>query len=806
MSPLAERDIPMQRPHSSCRRVLRAPVRIALALVLLAGCGSSDGGGGSSSTPTATPVPTLTPTLHAGAFFAPVPFALSPDTGTDLGVPPAVAALQQGSTAGATGLPTFAHYFYLVNGTGIPSPAVDFTPNVLTVSAAAPFGAPWPNGTVTVSVEPFNAQATGRQLWKAVAGTQGGVFLRSAVSFEVDNDTTPNPLTGFGPAADALDLGSIAGGDPAIYWNQKASPTGDNSAFQQWVYDSTTAQLTNVASGAQLTDSGVGGGSAPGNQWYAFPNYYLEQVVAQPDSNPPFPTFPFPPPTAPGTPDPNATPAPAPDAAGEQAAYDYLSRLLYPGGTPPSCTINGVTYDGIRCAYSDLNNAALLSTCAATCLDQFLALPELPEGLPASVSVTDWAAVTWQIYQECLYASQVQTTFYAYNTIFTDVFLEDESKVPTLADDLGLSASQSVNVVVLDVIEGVLYTLLSATGDPAAGVFANLMSMGVNSALAEGGATSENLQQTIVTTVADLYSELGDALQVLTEESSNGQTAILQDWGRLRLVGPLTEIAGYNGLGLTADDEAAIQAAAAKGYSVTVMQQLLPLAYVLNVDVATPAQSYTDIPSYDQYSYSTWGTNYGSYNLGYLYELKRPSNYPSSQVMQTDIFDNGGNPWELFNAINGWRGLALSSQNFSCYGAVATVYNATPNDLVVIATAPQGLLAEAGGDFNAGGGDEQGTGGPVALPLPAYGYVPMFAATNGPNERNMTVNVEILDNTYSTENAVLSFTFGMDGCSGHAPLDIWNINFVDGYSYAPAFYSRTNSNYPQGMWVTVSKQ
>lgn len=783
--------------------------RAAMALLVVVaamatGCGS-DGGGGGGATPTPTRTAVPTPTLRIASSFAAVAPPLSPDDiGGILAAPPAPSAV---AAVGASTAAAFAHWFYLVNGENLPEQGSSALPGVLTVTGEAPNGAPAPNGGTLVGVRTLIAQANGQQLWKAVDAGNGNAFLRSAVSFSLGS-SYPSLLTGWGAGGAPLDLGYVGGWGAAIYWNQLQSPTGNATAFEQWRYATASAQLGNALGGELYNDSGtveVGSATvAPGNQWYAFPNYLLEQVVAQPDADPPFPTFPIPAPTSASTPAAGATPTPTPDAAGEQAAYDYLSDLFISGSADQSCEIEGAQYTGIRCNYTDLDDTATFTLCASTCLAQYLALPNLPADLPSNVSVSDWAAVTWQLYQECLYVSQVQATFTTYNSIFAQVFESDASQIPNLADDVGLSASTSVNVVALDVIEGVLYTLLSATGDAGAGVFANLMSMGVNTGLAAGGDNAAALTQEITTTAAELYDDLGKQVAFLGQQADNGENAILQDWGRLQIIGPLTQRTGYNSLGITDEQESAIVEAAAKGYALTVMQQLLPLAYRSNLNVAGTFTQFADIPSYDQAAYYTFGADTLNYNTGYLNNWDHLQNYPSQTVMQTDIYDNGGNAFELFNGLNGWKQLDIAFNNFGCYGAVLTLFNATPNDLWVTVVAPQGLIATPGAEFSAGGVTEGGTGGPWTAELRPYGYLPIFTATNGASEKNLTVDVQIFDYAYSTTASVASFDFGTDGCAGHAPINAWEVNAIDGYGFwPPSFVAQTNSDQPQGIWAQV---
>jgi len=108
------------------------------------------------------------------------------------------------------------------------------------------------------------------------------------------------------------------------------------------------------------------------------------------------------------------------------------------------------------------------------------------------------------------------------------------------------------------------------------------------------------------------------------------------------------------------------ETAAIKGYMVAVMAQLMTVApWSLFWQVANSITTPNDIlfpnppGSYDQYSYSAFGSITGSYNSSLLAtpNLTQKISYPDSQVINTDILDNGGNAFELFNGINLWASL-----------------------------------------------------------------------------------------------------------------------------------------------------
>src|SRR5262249_867829 len=131
-------------------------------------------------------------------------------------------------------------------------------------------------------------------------------------------------------------------------------PAGDNSCFQQWSYDTSTAQLTNC-SGGQLYDASSGltvgtGSSAPANQWYPVANYHLSTVVERPNASPLFPAW---------TPN-------------QQPAYNWISEQPTVNAIGPcvpvavgvgSNQMTGQCFTGVRNEYQNVNfNAGLTNT------------------------------------------------------------------------------------------------------------------------------------------------------------------------------------------------------------------------------------------------------------------------------------------------------------------------------------------------------------------------------------------------------------------------------------------------------------
>jgi hypothetical protein len=785
-------------------------VTLALSIILLVleavGCGSSSG-----PIIVQAPNPPAHSNIKPGSFFTPVPPALSPNTIWHQPLSGSASIMDAGRTfrpgAGETSAPILNHYFYLVNGVmangqplpiGAGAPAPSSTPVVLTVNGAAPNGATNPNGGGAVEVTPLSSGGPGAQLWKAVAAsTPGHFYLRSAQSFTASqaNIGTFNMLIGYGAPypytagggdaqALALDLGFLSGWGTAIYINQQFSPTGDASAFQQWTYDNATGQLTNVQAGGQLYNSseaaGVASqGPAPANQWYTYPNYFLEQVVSQPNSSPPFPAF-------------SSNAGSGTDAAGQQAAYDYISAQVLGPGVTLGCFYEETSYTGIRCDYINLSATSILTTCAAN--TSSLSPPVNPgsfNGVP--ISGADWSAVYPQLHAECQYAADVQVMFNGFNTVLNFVFNQDSDAITPLAIDVGLSASQKLQVVPIDLVEGMVYTILNAFGGIAGGqigiglgILANLISTATTSVLA---SPRETLSQKVATTVGNLYSDLGQQFLALQQQENNGENAILEDWGRLSQIGPQSEIAGYNGLGLSSAIISDIETQAIQGYKVAVMQQLMPLAYLLDASFAnlgTPTGLNTS--SYNNYSYSTFGSNSENNNQSNF------NNSPSLQVMQTDIFGNGADPFEVFNAINGWAPLTVNfAGGINCSIAAITLFNATANDFAVSITPSEGTIALPGTNQVS---CECSWSGPELRP---YGYVTLYAGANTSAEHLQ----DTVDISLGGARAGSLSVGGSGFCSDSASLDV-SATPAAGFGFAGVQKQvPVAHNGDGGVWATI---
>jgi hypothetical protein len=783
-------------PLGARRALLLMAAVMALAVAATIGCGSSGGG--------FTAVVPARPFAPAKA----VPLAVTID-------------------------PNLPHWFILVNGSSVPSPMALFTPSVLMVNGTGPAGSPNPNSGTPVGVVPMTLVSnpipqaspsaapttvpfsfTGAQVWQAVAGTQSGYdYLRSGESFTADRTNNPvgSLMLGYGATQAVLELGYLPSWSTAIYLDQSASPTGDNSCFEQWSYDPKTAQLTNCA-GGQLYDNGgtvaVGSGtSAPGNQWYPLPNYELEEIAFAPNSSPSFPAW----------------------TINQQNAYNWVSQQET---TPATCNVavgvganqQTLSFSGVRCEYQNDPAAAL------AVLQVNIGNLQYPAATPSPYfAASDLTAVQNQLNQEITYVVDVQSLFQKINTVLETVFLENSVTVTQVENDLAVSSTATPHIVAAQIAEGTVYTVLSALGGVAA-IGANVMAAVFDTTL----VSQPSFAQEVGGTVGQLEDNLKTQFNYMKDALTADYNTIVYDWNRLRVVGPETQQSGYWGLYWPDTYTDTIVPYMVNGYEINVVKSLLPLVYNLHPIVgqtSTEANPYgpagNDPPSYAQYAWdfgsgattaapTSSQTNWsGYYNQGYWETGAVTHSYPSSTVMQDDLLDLGANPFEIFSGINGWSGNGTGTVyylNLSCMGVVVTLFNGTLRDLWVNYTTKQGEESGPGHDFGAvlaqGFSSTYSLGGlkgTAWAELRPYGYTTMFFAQDNVTPTNQTGSIEVFDTNYSTTNPVASFQEGQDGCTADSKTNIHKGAFTaDNYSWSGGLQLRGQSTgEPGGVWGTL---
>jgi hypothetical protein len=845
------------------------PVRAVLfAVVALLSAASVIACSGTVVTP-AAPKPGSTghggSKIGRGAHFVAILPPLSPDSPYTLpsyALPQNRAAFRHAASSSL--IPVSDHWFFLVNGyqlaTPIPgrpgsAPVPQTTPFVLAVNGALPNGAPGPNGGMAVGVVPLGA-ASGATLWKIVPVAPGntnprqGFFLRSEESFlplqpSVSGSPVPNVkpsaglypslLTGWAASDVDLDLGVVPNWNTGVYMNQNVYPFAGGVAatnFQQWFYNPSNGTLNN-GNGGSLTMScamPITGQSCVGTQspsgavsrWYAYPNYKLSLVLAEPTPGPAFPM-------------PSVTSAPGgagtTDVKGEVAAYYYISSKAL--GTAiqllPHCTIPeqtgppGNTYYGIRCVYVNVNDTSYISTCASVAATQNApsgAQPYNPGNptLTATISAADWAVVSAQMNSECAYVGGVMGTFATYNSVLSFIFTASSSQIGSIAAQI--NATQKVSFAATDLLEGIVYTVLNTitvNGFGIGGVLGNLMQTTIDVSQAK----KTGLASPLTATAATLYNQLDTA--ITNDQSTLGlmEEGIVWNWNRLSQIGPLTFDDGPNGLGIstTNGDVPAMEQAGLAAYETVFLQMFYPQAYGLMLNPGQTSSSIKHVASYDIGTSSTFGSTTGSLNVSVLCQLSQNSNdwfkhCPSASLMAAPTPLPQQSQFALFNGLNGWSAIPRSSSTFQGLGTMVDVFNATPNLLSVTAI-PQndGYVAAPGANFSVGSGFNKGSQKPYTSTLFPYGYVPIYAgAYNSSHSMQLTVKV--------SSGSMVVGSFFLKSADETTVVNATNVNTAAGWSFLPSpvngaytypfsnlqpAYPKSVLTSPATMWVVIAQ-
>ena len=795
--------------------------------------------------PEPNPGPTGRPVkIGHGAFFVPVLPPFSPNT-------PYTLAGANGANASPTTYPSPAsdHWFYLVNGyqlqtpvPGVPgsAPVPQTTPFVLGVDGPLPQGAPGPNGGVTAGTAGLGSISELSTLWKVVQVTPGSTsktqrfFLRSAQSFlpeqpwvgttpipsfkSVPIGTYPSILTGFGAQAVNLDLGAASGLNAGVYMNQATWPfQSGQTSFQQWYYDTATQSVNNAEGGILAqTCTPVGGkgcvGLVPGatgptSRWYAYPNYLLSAIVAEPTSGPAFPQ-------------PSVTTAPhgygRTDVNGENAAYYYISIKAF-GGKPystiqtlPKCSIPGepgygpdnLTY-GIRCQYINVNSTGQVESCVVASND---ARPLGPQpynpnnpNQTTAITAADWAVVSTHMYGECTYAESVMNTFAAYDGILKVVFSESSNAIGELSGEI--QATQRVTITPLVILRGIVYTALSA-GGPVSGILANLMQTTID----WSQARKSNLANPISVTASTLYGDVNS--EFINDQKNEDYIAqtVLWSWQRLKQVGPLAEQDGPNGLGMAGTDQTAIEEAAVAGYQTVFLQIFYPQAYGVLFNPAQTSASGLKAPSYDTYAYPTFGQSTKLVNANAVCSLRTYKTCPSSGLMAAPTPLPVQSRFALFNGFNGWSAMPRGSYHFQCQYAITVIFNGTPNTLTVEVTPTNKATVASPNGW---------TGSAYSVTLNPYGYVPIYSS--GPGLKSPAVGVTMSSGSASVGSFTFSFQPCQDGGQHTHSIYAQGVSTAAGWSFypppqngqypssSPNLQNPIYNNYagPQLMWVLI---
>ncbi|MGD9765643.1 MAG: hypothetical protein AB7V27_18255 [Candidatus Binatia bacterium] len=590
-----------------------------------------------------------------------------------------------------------------------------------TAVSLAPLVAPSSSTTAPLTL-------TTGQLWYMQDGT-----LRSGIG----NDLLLSYLPTTGGAVTAL-----------------VDPTGGD--IQQWRYDADSAGIANAFSGGNLYVVGDATGEAapvavgydfetPGNEWHPWPSYPLGKILAQ-------------------------TPHGFPQFSGEEAeAYDCINDEQH-FDLAVTCELGGGQVNaGVRCEYKNL--AAPLG-----------AYQDDLRGYTAAscdVSAQAFQTVVAQLNAELSAAQAVQKLYAEYNEFFDQVFIENTDQLNQLVLDAAIDQSSQVKAVAGAVVEGVVYTVLSALG-PVTSVVANVMETAINGVEA---AQPGVLSSPFTAAVEDLYTELSERFAAIVSALDTQEGMILTDWDMMQQVAMLAgEIGTPDSLGFDPTQKTALLDAAASGYAVATMQMLLPAKYRLTRNYAQADGEGFNIPPYAQWVQELGPGFYNAFAIG-------GPGTPSEAALQTDVFDNGATQHDFFYGTNGWGGFNDgATSNIDCYGQVVAVVNYTANPLSVTVQPRTGVFGGNGADLSFGG--TTGTNSAVTQALPPYGAV-QFAGSailEDDVSTQLVFDVEVFDPDYSTADPIASLEGQMttNECVYAAPgvAAVMNAASAAGYTVA----------------------
>lgn len=712
---VAEGGVVMQRFSSILTADFRwTAIALLLLLAALSGCSSDDAGG--RPAPSATPAPPL-----VSASPTPTPTATPRPRPTDFRSFRLVEELPAAQTQ------AMSVWFYLVSGlsqNGQQPLALTVAGNAYrpgaTVGLAELVAPPASAGPLTLS--------TG-QLWQARDAGAGGPLYSG-----IGNDLVLSylPTGSFGAATSLLD------------------PLGGE--IQQWRWVPGTAQLVNgfdpgnlYVAGNQADDTTVAVGQVydePGNQWHPWPSYPLRAILAQ-------------------------TPEGFPQFEGTEAeAYECINDSDHLN-LSQTCELGGGQVNaGVRCEYD--NPAAPLSSYQ-------LAIAGYT-ALECNVSAEAWNAVVGQLNAELTAAQAVQRLYAEYNEFFNEIFLENTEQLNQLILDAAIDQSSQVAAIAGAVIEGVVYTVLSALG-PVSSVIANVMETAVNGAEA---AQPGVLSSPFTAEVDQLYTELASRFSAVVGALDTQESMILTDWNMMREVGTLAaETDTPEALGFDPAQKTALFDAAAAGYAVATMQVLMPARYQLYREYGrTDDEGLGGYPEYDQWVEDLGTGLYTAFGVG------AGDDYPTQTAMQTDIFDNGATQHDFFRGTNGWQGFDSGGTiEPNCGGQILTVTNYTGNALTVTVDPITGWLGGNGANLVYGGGTME----PVTQALPAYGVVEFAGVGFTETSENtivvdMQFDVSIYDAAVSTGTPVGTYTTVQSGTTCEVPIAVEDASSNSGYS------------------------
>ncbi|GHH04525.1 RICIN domain-containing protein [Comamonas sp. JC664] len=401
-----------------------------------------------------------------------------------------------------------------------------------------------------------------------------------------------------------------------VYPKQKT-----NNAFQRWALSvidkkAFTFKLINQQNNQALTGPSSTSGAqdtilvtAPANGsaaqvWTTSVGYPLETILNQP-----------------------VVPLPPAQNSNQVTAYDYISQNVSPRAPASS--------GGVRGMYT------LLDVDISNYGPQIQAMQN-----NSGVDDNDFAIVQNQLVAELPCVLNVRALFANLQEFQTQFGLLEGSTVQALVTAFSISSNNNCNGKLAAVLEGLVYTALSAAPGGAP-VLANLIQTGLNAMNAPNSTWASNYAGT----VSELEQAVSDAQANLGIAIGAQEDICLRDWAKLQALSDLvTQTTGPYSLAIEAGEVQAVAKGALPGFQVEVLKFLLPASYKIARYMQNPSSN--DWGNIGAPGTCLWGESTGPgcwnvYTLG-------TSKFPNSNAMQQYVWDNGVQPFNLYRNGAGW--------------------------------------------------------------------------------------------------------------------------------------------------------
>ncbi|MFC5570161.1 hypothetical protein ACFPN1_08835 [Lysobacter yangpyeongensis] len=417
-------------------------------------------------------------------------------------------------------------------------------------------------------------------------------------------------------------------------WSNALGPTAIRN-------DASNGYLCAASDGSSVM---VGDSDTPA-QWYFLSSSPLDAIMAMPPSNPSFPAF-----TAEG-----------------DAVYAAINTQLAQHFRQPDLVL--------RDEYANLSAD----------IDGYRQqLPKLDySAFPDDV----WKPVADQLEAELDAAISVRNVFQLYGDFHEKLFEDNGFLLNKLGQLAGFEQGDQTSVggLILAIVSGVIYTVLSDMGG-AYGVAANVLQSGINAAVA--AQKSDMSPSLFQVAYADLWTQLSGTFEALLATFDDMQQAMLTDWAKMSAVSSLTTSKSPDSLAWPAGKDSHLLDVAANGYTIAVMQMLLPARFQIYQYVDDNDDPIDKVPQYAQHITPYKDGYYKYWIADPVYQYVCPD-----EAALDAVWAAGATQDDFFAGSNGWAFAKTMPNTFGGNDAnhlIIALTNLGPNPVVVVS---QGLSA-----------------------------------------------------------------------------------------------------------------